>query len=105
MNFLSSCETLARDLEECLTFYKYPEAHWKKIRTSNQVERVFREVRRRPKVVGRFPTEKSALVLIWASIEQERLRWYRIRMDDDILKKAIKAKKELSKDIECNIWS
>lgn len=41
---------------------------------------LLKEVRRRTRVVGRFPTEKSALVLIWASIEQDRLNWRGVRM-------------------------
>lgn len=35
------------DLEELLTFYQMPRHHWKKIRTTNLIERLFREVRRR----------------------------------------------------------
>ncbi len=70
----TACGTFATDLEDCLTFYSFPEAHWKRTRTSNVLERAFKEVRRRTRVVERFPTERSALVLIWASIEQGRLR-------------------------------
>ncbi|HAF06997.1 MAG: Transposase mutator type [candidate division TA06 bacterium 32_111] len=40
-------ECLERDLEELLTFYSLPEGYWKKLRTTNIIERVFREVRRR----------------------------------------------------------
>jgi len=36
-----------RDLEELLTFYAFPPTHWRKIRTTNIIERAFREVRRR----------------------------------------------------------
>jgi Site-specific recombinases, DNA invertase Pin homologs len=60
--FPTACETLARHLEECLTFYRFPERHWKHIRTSNVIERAFKEVKRRTRVVGRFPNETSALV-------------------------------------------
>jgi len=87
--FPAACETLARDIEDCLTFYKFPQAHWKRIRTSNVVERAFKEVRRRTRVVGRFPNERSALALIWASIEHDRLSWRGVRMTqrhlDDIV--------------------
>ena len=65
---------LARDLEDCLTFYRFPQMHWRRLRTSNVIERAFREVRRRTNVVGRFPGETAALTLIWAILEQDRLK-------------------------------
>jgi len=83
--FPTACEILARDIDDCLTFYRFPEAHWKRIRTSNVIERAFKEVRRRTKVVGRFPNEKSALTLVWASIEHDRLKWRGVRVDDSML--------------------
>jgi len=89
--FPTACETLCRDLEDCLTFYRFPEAHWKRIRTSNVIERAFKEVRRRTRVVGRFPTERSALVLIWASVEQDRLNWRGVKITPAILKGAVQA--------------
>lgn len=100
----TACENFATDLEDCLTFYRFPEAHWKRIRTSNVLERAFKEVRRRTRVVGRFPTERSALVLIWASIEQDRLRWRGVKMTADLLEAAETATEELSREplvIEC----
>lgn len=100
----TACENFATDLEDCLTFYRFPEAHWKRIRTSNVLERAFKEVRRRTRVVGRFPTERSALVLIWASIEQDRLRWRGVKMTPDLLAAAQTAAEELSRQplvIEC----
>jgi len=61
--FPPATEVLVRHLEECLTFYRFPERHWKHIRTSNVLERAFKEVRRRTNVVGRFPTEMAALAV------------------------------------------
>jgi transposase-like protein len=61
---------LAAGLEETLTYYKYPESHWIRIRTNNAMERLLREVRRRTRVVGAFPDGKSALMLATA-----RVRW------------------------------
>ena len=37
---------LEKDLGKFLHFYKFPQAHWKHIRTTNILERAFREVRR-----------------------------------------------------------
>ena len=78
--FPTACETLARHLVECLTFYRFPERHWKHIRTSNVIERSFEEVKRRTRVVGCFPNETSALVMVFSLLEEERLKWQKVRM-------------------------
>jgi len=76
----SAAETLAKHLEECLTFYRFPERHWKHIRTSNVIERAFKEVKRRTRVIGRFPNETSALVMVFSILNEERLEWQKVRM-------------------------
>lgn len=48
------------------------------------IERAFREVRRRTRVVGRFPNELAALTLVFATLEQDRLKWRGVRMDDEL---------------------
>ena len=78
--FPTACEVLAKHLEECLTFYRFPERHWKHIRTSNVIERSFKEVKRRTRVVGRFPNETSALVLVFSLLEEERMKWQKVGM-------------------------
>jgi len=40
-------ECLEEDIEELLNFFSYPQEDWKRLRTTNIIERVFREVRRR----------------------------------------------------------
>jgi transposase-like protein len=45
------------------------------IRDTNLLERTFVEVRRRTKVIGRFPGETSALSLIWAVLELSSRGW------------------------------
>ena len=96
--YAMACETLCRDLCDCLTFYHFPQAHWKPLRTSNVIERAFREVRRRTRVVGRFPHELSALTLVFATLEEDRLKWRGLRMDDelrtDIEKAGVQARKK-----------
>lgn len=78
--FPTACETLARHLEECVTFYLFPERRWKHIHTSNVIKRSFKEVKRRAKVVGRFPNETSALVMVFSLLEEGRLKWQKVRM-------------------------
>jgi len=38
---------MEKNLEECLTYYDFEKGVWKKMRTTNAIERSFREVRRR----------------------------------------------------------
>jgi hypothetical protein len=40
-------------VEETLTYYAFPEEHWRRIRTNNPLERILWEIRRRTRVVGR----------------------------------------------------
>lgn len=51
---------LSRGLDEALTYTAFPSSHHKYIRTTNGLERLFREVKRRTRVVGVFPNERSA---------------------------------------------
>jgi putative transposase len=78
--FPMACEVLSQHLGECLTFYCFPQRHWKSIRSTNVLERAFKEVRRRTNVVGRFPGEKAALALVFGVLEEERLNWQGVRM-------------------------
>jgi len=48
-------------------------------------------VRRRTNVVGRFPGEMAALVLIWATLEEDRLVWRGVRMDGDLRDRLLRA--------------
>lgn len=89
----SAVEILMDDIELCLTYYKYPYRHWKRIRTTNVVERSFREVKRRTKGVGRFNNEERALAMVYWQLKE--LRWYGVNMTNEA--RAILAKIKVSK--------
>ena len=55
-------------IAETLSYYDFPDAHWRRIRTNNPLERILREVRRRTRVVGAFPDGNSALMLVAARL-------------------------------------
>ena len=55
-------------IEETLTFYRFPDNHWVRIRTNNPMERIIREIRRRTRVVGAFPDGQSAVMLCAARL-------------------------------------
>ena len=59
-------ECLGKSLDECLTCLKLPESHRRRVRTSNTLERLIEEARRRTKVIGPMAGEQSGLSLIHA---------------------------------------
>jgi transposase-like protein len=60
---------LRRDSDACLTFYGFPKAHWKTIRTNNICERLFEEVKKRyHKMNAAYRNENSCLLMFFAVI-------------------------------------
>jgi putative transposase len=58
-------EQMLRDAKEDLTaFAEFPRAHWAKIWSTNPIERLHKEVKRRTNVVGIFPNDASCLRLV-----------------------------------------
>jgi putative transposase len=51
------------EIEDSLTYLLYPGSHHAKLRTTNMLERLFKEVKRRTRMVGVFPNETSASTL------------------------------------------
>jgi putative transposase len=76
--YSSAVEILTEDIELCLTYYKYPYRHWKRVRTTNVVERSFGEVKRRTRGIGRFQDEQRALAMVYWQLKE--LRWYGVNM-------------------------
>lgn len=66
------CEAVVTSLQEAghalLTFYDFPKSQWKSLRTTNQIERLNGEFRRRTKTQGSFTNESSALVVLWGLV-------------------------------------
>lgn len=88
MKYPSAVECLTEDIENCLTYYKYPYQHWLRIRTTNVVERSFKEVKRRVKGIGRFQNEERALTMVYWQLNE--LNWNGVSMSKEA--KAILAK-------------
>lgn len=83
----SAMECLEKSLPECLTYLKFPEEHAKVIRTTNQIERLLEEGRRRTKVIPRFPTETSCLALTFSVLTRAAQKWRGVRMTPEIRQK------------------
>ena len=69
-----------RGIEDALTYLSFPGSHHARLRTTNVLERLFKEVKRRTRVVGVFPDETSASTLateiVLRSSEEWALRRY-----------------------------
>lgn len=63
------------NVAEGFTVYLFPRAHWIRIRTSNVLERVNREIRRRTNVAVLFPNEDSCLRLVSAVLQEIHEDW------------------------------
>ena len=63
---------------ELLTFFRFPKAQWKTLRTTNTIERLHEEFRRRVKTQGSMPSEDAALVLLFSLVASGQIRLRRI---------------------------
>lgn len=71
----SAVACVTGDIEVLVAHLHYPRAHWGRIRHTNLIERTFGETRRRVKVIGRLPGERSALSLLWAVLDRAASGW------------------------------
>jgi transposase-like protein len=68
------CELLEEAEDDLVAFYAFPREHWTKLRSTNPLERVNREIGRRSDVVGIFPNDAAVIRLAGALlIEQRRM--------------------------------
>ena len=76
------CPGVVRSLQdggaELLTFFTFPKAQWKTLRTTNVIERLNGEFRRRVKTQSSLPTEDAALVLLFSLVASGQIRLRRI---------------------------
>jgi transposase-like protein len=61
--------------EDLLAFYRFPPSHWSKLRSTNPLERVNREVGRRSDVVGIFPNDASVIRLVGPLLMEQNDEW------------------------------
>ena len=66
---------IEKDLEELLNFLECPESHRIRVRTTNVIERSFREVRRRTRVFSCFSNKQSCERIIYAIFTYLNNRW------------------------------
>jgi len=66
--------SLTEDEEHLLTFYQFPAAMHRHIQSTNAIESLFSNVRQRTDQIDVFTTETSCLTIVWATIQDIRLR-------------------------------
>jgi putative transposase len=64
--------------DELLTFFSFPKAQWKTLRTTNTIERLHEEFRRRVKTQGSLPGEDAALFLLFSLVASGQIKLRRI---------------------------
>src|SRR5215203_5252942 len=73
---LGKVAALLEDAEtDILAFYAFPAAHWRKLRSTNPLERFNREVGRRTDVVGIFPDDRSLIRLAGMLCIEQNDEW------------------------------
>lgn len=81
-SFPAAMKCLEQNLEETLTALKFPFAHRIQIRTTNLLERLFGEGKRRTKIIPRFNSEASGLSLVFAVLVDASEGWRGVRMNE-----------------------
>jgi len=67
---------LERDMDDLLTFFNVKEERlWSKIRTTNAIERTFKEVRRRTRPIGVFANRESVERIVFAVFHHLNVNW------------------------------
>jgi putative transposase len=67
--YTAAAKCLTDDLDALVVHLRYPTRHRRRWRSTNLLERSLAEVKRRTKVIGRFPGETSCLTLVWAVLD------------------------------------
>ena len=75
----NAVQTLERDWDRMITFYRFPKEHWVHLRTSNVVESPFAAVRLRTNAAKRYRNTTNATVLIWKLLMVAQSRFRRLK--------------------------
>ena len=60
-DYSKAADTIERYIFDIRNYKAFPRKHWRRIRTTNGVERINKELKRRSRVVGAFPDDQSLM--------------------------------------------
>jgi len=106
--FPTAVSRLEQDLDQCLSFYLFPTQHWRRMRTSNKLERLNKEIRRRLNVIGRHPDELGCLSLIYGVTKKYAEQQHRFSVGDlekQLWKKLRERKIEMIEQLTLDLYA
>ena len=71
----AAAELLLDAEDDVLAYFAFPQDHWRQIRSTNPLERLNKELRRRVRAVGLFPDEASVLRLLGSILVEQDDEW------------------------------
>jgi len=95
----SAVDCLNDDFAHLASYLRFPAEHWARIRHSNFIERTFGKTRRRVKVIGRFPSERSCLSLVWSVLDRASRGWRGVQQTIPSIRLLAELRRELFGDI------
>jgi putative transposase len=83
--YRSAGETLIRDWDRMVTFYQFPQEHWKHLRTTNIVESPFAALRLRTDAAKRFRKVENATAVIWKMLMLAERRFRKLDAPEKLM--------------------
>jgi transposase-like protein len=83
--YRSAGETLLRDWDRMVTFYRFPQEHWRHLRTTNVVESPFAGLRLRTGAAKRYKKVENATAIIWKMLMLAEQRFHRLDAPEKLM--------------------
>jgi transposase-like protein len=74
-SYPNAAQLLLEAEQDILAYKDFPQAHWRRIHSTNPLERVNREIRRRTRVIGIFPDRPATIRLVGTLLNEQDNEW------------------------------
>ena len=102
-NHDSAATCFMDDFEACIAHLRFPVTHRRAIRTTNLLERLFVEERRRLKIIPNAFGERAVLKLMFGALIRAAERWKSIKVTEFERRQLSAVKKELDQEYETQV--